>query len=243
LIIDAGTGIRPLGDILLQRGGQLDLLLLLTHIHWDHILGFPFFRPLFEKETRIIVEGSSKGLDGLRHVFSNRYIDGTWPVKFEDLEARIEAGEGLRHGKMLLGDTLIESHGLQHPQGGVGFRFTERSRSLVFLTDNELVKDGWAGTRFKDFVTFCRDADLLIHDCQYLPEEIVVRRGWGHSDIESVAKLAMEATVKRLVLFHHDPWRKDSEVARMVELGNELFDRAAASIPTEAARERSMLSV
>jgi len=243
IIVDAGTGIRPLGDALLARTKPLDLFLLMTHIHWDHILGFPFFGPIFQESTRIVVAGFSKGIEGLRHLFGTEHLDGTWPLRFEDLKAQIELNQQLRGGQMMIDDTLVRSHRLQHPQGGVGFRFDTGSGTFVFLTDNELRDDGWAGTCFKDFVTFCRGADLLIHDCQYLPEEMDIRRGWGHSDTNSVAALAIEAEVKRLVLFHHDPWRKDREVEVVVERCKEILDKAGAPIHVEGAREGSTLKV
>ncbi|MCA1962058.1 MAG: MBL fold metallo-hydrolase [Desulfomonile sp.] len=241
VIIDAGTGIRRLGDALITRGDELDLVLLMTHIHWDHVLGIPFFGPIFRESTHMIVDGFTRGMQGLRRVFSERLVDGTWPVRFDDLLARIEPGHVLAKGPMELGGALIQAHRLQHPQGGVGFRFTENSTSFVFLTDNELRHDGWIGTRFEDFVSFCRDADLLIHDCQYLPEEMEIRRGWGHSDVESVAQLAVEAGVKSLILFHHDPWRTDEGVTKIVGRCQYLIDRAGILIPVDAAREDTKL--
>lgn len=243
IVIDSGTGIRRLGDKLLQSGEPLDLILLVTHIHWDHIVGFPFFGPIFNKNSRIVVDGAASAIEGLKHVFSNSYLDGTWPIRFEDLSAEITRAEELWDGKKVFDDTVVESRKLHHPQGGVGFRFTEDTGSFVFLTDNELLEDGGEGISFKDFIPFCRDADVLVHDCQYLAEEIEMRRGWGHSDVASVARLAMESNVKRLFLFHHDPWRKDREVTMLVEKCEEIFDRERVSIQVEGAREDSHFKV
>jgi phosphoribosyl 1,2-cyclic phosphodiesterase len=237
VIIDSGTGIRKLGDSLLQRNEPLNLYLLMTHIHWDHLTGFPFFGPLFQGDTHIIVDGSHRCMDGLRRVFSQNYVDGTWPVTFDDLKARIEHRQDLTAGRLEIDDTVVESHRLQHPQGGSGFRFTDDSGTFVFLTDNELREDGWNGSCFKDFVPFCEGADLLVHDCQYLPDEIEVRRGWGHSDVDSVARLALEAGVKKLLLFHHDPWRIDGEVESMVGRCMERFREANQIIEVDGARE------
>ena len=243
IVIDSGTGIRRLGDALLARHQPLEIYLLMTHVHWDHIVGFPFFGPIFRESTRIIVDGSRRGIQGLRHVFSTEYMDGTWPLRFEDLRCKVEHREDLAVGALELEDTLVQSHALQHPQGGLGFKFTEATGTFVFLTDNELMEDAWVGTSFKDFVTFSKDADLLIHDCQYLPEEMEQRRGWGHSDLASVAKLAMEANVKRLILFHHDPWRTDEGVSRMVDRCQEILVESGASIQVEAAREGAKIRV
>jgi len=243
VIIDAGTGIRKLGDALLEQNKHEDLYLLITHVHWDHISGFPFFGPLFRSNCRITVDGCRRSMEGLERVFSANYLDGTWPLAFEDLKARIENSHELRQGRLALDGTLVMPHQLQHPQGGLGFRFTEGNRSLVFLTDNELREDGWNGSCFSDFVFFCRGADLVIHDCQYLPEEIQIRRGWGHTDLESVVKLAVEAGIGKLVLFHHDPWRTDAAVAKIVERCRSIAAESGSSVQIEAAREGMTLTV
>lgn len=243
VVIDSGTGIRRLGDSLISRGKSLNFHLLMSHIHWDHLVGFPFFSPLFHENSHIVVDGWHKGIEGLKHVFSSDYLDGTWPLKFDDLKARFEHRQDLHNGRLVIGDTIVEAHNLQHPQGGLGFKFIEDSGTFVFLTDNELLDDGWNGTCLKDFVRFCRGADLLVHDSQYIPEDLEVRRGWGHSDVVSVARLAKEAEVKRLVLFHHDPWRKDSDVSKMVEQCGEILVKGGATIPVSGAREGSTLIV
>jgi phosphoribosyl 1,2-cyclic phosphodiesterase len=235
VIIDAGTGIRTLGDALLRRDGTLTAHLLMTHVHWDHVWGFAFFGPLFQTNNRIVVDGSPRGMEGLRRVFSQDYLDGTWPIRFEDLKAEITATRALAGGQMFLDGTVVTSQHLQHPQGGMGFKFTENTGTFVFLTDNELIDKPCAGPSFKDFVLFCRNADVLVHDCQYLPEEMDIRRGWGHSDLE--------ADVRRLVLFHHDPWRTDQAVSSMVERCAEMLDSANSTVSVHAAQEGSTLEV
>jgi len=243
VVIDAGTGIRNLGDSLLERHSPLNMHLLITHIHWDHIMGFPFFGPLFRETSHIVVDGFRRGIEGLKRVFSSNYIDGTWPIRFEDLKAHIEPTQQARRDHFTLDDTLIGTHKLQHPQGGLGFSFREDTGTFVFLTDNELMEDAWTGTSFKEFAIFCRGADVLVHDCQYLPEEMKIRRGWGHSDIDSAARLAIESGVKKLLLFHHDPWRHDQAVSSMVARCREVLDRANSYCVVDAAQEGASLSV
>jgi ribonuclease BN (tRNA processing enzyme) len=136
-----------------------------------------------------------------------------------------------------LDDVLVEQHKLQHPQGGLGFKFTEGNKKFVFLTDNELTEEGWAGACFKDFVDFCQEAEVLVHDCQYFPEEVVSRRGWGHSDTKTVAKLAIETGAKKLILFHHDPWRTDKGVKEIIDRCAQELDRFNCEISVDAARE------
>jgi ribonuclease BN (tRNA processing enzyme) len=243
VIIDAGTGIRNLGTDLAKRKWPIHFHLLMTHIHWDHLMGFPFFGPLFQENSHLVIDGHPRGIEGLKRIFSSSFIDGTWPIRFEDLKARIEATHELRRGHMTLDGTLIEAHKLQHPQGGMGFKFTEDSGTFVFLTDNELLENAWSGTSFQDFVNFCRGADLLVHDCQYLPNETEIRRGWGHSDVETVTRLAREAEVKRLMLFHHDPWRTDAEVSAMVDECRRIFAEIKYPCEVDGAREGGTLTL
>lgn len=243
VVIDAGTGIRTLGDHLSQKMETVDIHLLITHIHWDHMVGFPFFSPLFNESTHIVVDGFNKRMEGLRNVFSRNLIDGTWPLTFDSLLARIKDSDQLSKGPLEIGDTVIKPHSLQHPQGGMGFRFTEASGSFVFLTDNELKKDGWKGSSFKDFVDFCKGADVLTHDCQYLDDEFELRKGWGHSCVESVVDLAVEAGVAKLILFHHDPWRKDQELELMISQCADLISSKGALIAVDAAREGAVINI
>ncbi len=111
------------------------------------------------------------------------------------------------------------------------------------MTDNEPLDTGWSGTSFKDFATFCQGADILIHDCQYTKEEIESRRGWGHSDMESVIRLATQADVKRLLLFHHDPWRTDSAIQLIIDQSAELLDQANSTITVDAASEGTTIEL
>ncbi|MFH1115502.1 MAG: MBL fold metallo-hydrolase [Pseudomonadota bacterium] len=243
VVIDAGTGIRNLGDSLLKRGAALDIHMLMTHVHWDHLMGMPFFGPLFRDDCRITLDGWAKGFEGLKAVFIGKHIDGTWPIGFDAINARVEQRQRLPHGVLELDGTTVKAHPLQHPQGGMGFRFSQDSGTFVFLTDNELTDDGWKGCRFSDFVAFCRDADVLVHDCQYLPEEMEMRKGWGHSDVQSVAGLAVEAGVRKLVLFHHDPWRTDEAVSEMAARCKGIVEELGANVEVDAAREGATITV
>ena len=185
VVVDAGTGIRALGDKLASENEKVDIHLLVTHIHWDHVLGFPYFMPLYKSSSRIMIDGYPTCVNGLRNTFDNKMGDGFFPVKFDDLKAEIQYLEILKHRPLEIEGTVIDAMPLHHPQGGFGFRFREGEKTFVFLTDNELRKDGWRERSFDDYVKFCRDADLLIHDGQYTPEEIGERRDWGHSDYRS----------------------------------------------------------
>lgn len=243
VIIDAGTGIRALGQKLVLENEKVDIHLLITHIHWDHIIGFPFFAPIHNRTSKIMVDGYHTCMKGLRYTFDNKMGDGFFPVRFEDLKAEIKYLERLKDGVLEIDGTLVNSVPLQHPQGGFGFRFLEGEKTLVFITDNELRKDAWIGRSPKEYANFCKDADILIHDCQYTPQEIDERRGWGHSDYETVLELALEANVKKLILFHHDPSRKDAEVTAIKVLCEDLARKRNSTIKIEAAMENSELEL
>jgi phosphoribosyl 1,2-cyclic phosphodiesterase len=239
VIIDAGTGLRPLGDKLFAEEEKVDVYLLMTHIHWDHLLGFPFFAPIYEPTSKIFIDGFPTCMKGLRATFDNKLGDGFFPIKFNDLRAEIRHIDILNRGPLKIDGVVIDSIPLQHPQGGYGFRFREGKKTLVFITDNELTDEAWAGMHPENYVEFCKDADILIHDAQYTPEEREKRSGWGHSDYAAALDLALDAHVKRLILFHHDPTRKDPEVVSFQAKCEKLARERNADIAIDAAREAS----
>lgn len=184
-----------------------------------------------------MVDGCARALNGLRNIFNNQYIDGTFPVAFDDIMASIEPNDTLQKGALILDDVRIDATELQHPQGGMGFRFREGKKLLIFLTDNELRENAWPGRTHLDFIHFCKGAEVLIHDCQYIPEEMKVRRGWGHSDFESVIDMALKAHVKKLYLFHHDPERTDKELDAIVSRLQKIAHNAGSPLSIEGAKE------
>ena len=243
VIIDAGTGIRPLGDKLTAESETLDVHLLITHIHWDHVLGFPYFGPLYKPSIHLKIDGYPTCMNGLRSTFDNKMGDGFFPVKFADLKAKITYLETLRHRPLEVDGTLISAAPLHHPQGGFAFRFKEGNKVFVFMTDNELREDGWKGRNLKDYVKFCKGADILVHDSQYIPAEIEGRREWGHSDYVAAFSLADKAGVKRLVLTHHDPARTDLQVTALTAECKGLAEAKGSGLVIEAAVEMSELEL
>jgi phosphoribosyl 1,2-cyclic phosphodiesterase len=239
IVIDGGTGIRLLGESLKTMVATVRLHLLLTHNHWDHLIGLPFFLPIYREDSEIQIDGWPLAFQALKRVFDDHMGDGFFPVAFEQLKAHITFVNKIARHPQVLDDVHIEALPLNHPQGCLGFRFQEEGQTLVFITDNELGLDG--GYRFPDFVKFAKDADLLIHDAQYLPEEMPVHRGWGHSTYEEAVHLALEAGVKTLLLTHHDPSRTDEQVRDILRRAREMAATAGGKLTVDGAREGDVL--
>ncbi|MBP7340911.1 MAG: MBL fold metallo-hydrolase [Smithellaceae bacterium] len=214
LLVDAGSGIREAGNAFLAEGRQ-DFTLLLTHAHWDHIMGFPFFKPLYHHDTRITVWGCTFAQESIRDMLARVMTAPYFPIKYDDVHARISY-EDICAETYAFGDMMITPVALSHPNQGTGFKFSENGRSFVFLTDNELGLRHDGGLAYEDYREFCRGADLLIHDAEYRDEEYPKKRGWGHSTIEQAVSLALDAGVPRLGLFHHNQDRVDDEVDDLV---------------------------
>ncbi len=221
LVIDAGTGIRRLGCRLVEEG-RLDLTLLFTHTHWDHVLGLPFFKLLYNPQVRIDLYGSP-GLQGnIAKLLTRVMAPPLFPVPFVKLPSRITGF--VWQGESLQVDSLkVTRIALSHPNLGAGYRVEEDGRSFVLLTDNELSQHHRGGRSFDEYAAFCRDADLLVHDAEYTPEEYPQRRGWGHSHFEDAARLAKAAGVKTLGLFHHNQERTDDGVDEIVRRCREVL--------------------
>ncbi len=214
LMVDAGSGIREAGNALLTEGRN-DFTLILTHAHWDHIMGFPFFKPLYRKKTNLNIWGCSFAQDSIREMLARVMSAPYFPITYDEVLANINY-QATCDGEYRLGDMTITPIALSHPNQGNGYKFSQNGKHVVFLTDNELGLRHQGGLDFSDYLDFCRGADLLIHDAEYLDKEYPKRRGWGHSTIEQATKLAIEAGVRQLGLFHHNQDRHDDDVDDMV---------------------------
>ncbi len=209
LVLDAGTGIRTLGEDLVAK--DTDIFVLLSHAHWDHIQGFPFFAPLYQPHRMISILPTPIGHTLWCSALDQ--MDGVhFPVTPEDLPARVlclmEGGRGAFQER---GCNLARI-ATNHPGGGAGYRLEHGGRSVVYLTDNELEPPYEKATGFDEFVEFCRRTDVLIHDAQYLQSDMPAKQGWGHSLVQQACQLAVAAEVKHLILFHHDPARTDDRL-------------------------------
>ncbi len=213
LILDAGTGIRELGKSL--KGTNKRIFLALSHRHYDHILGFPLFAPLFE-DGRIVHLIGYPAEDQTWTPLE--LMDGVyWPVRPEDLRSDVHVvGE---EGYEMLAESglMVDRLPVNHPGGALGFRVRHSSRTFVHITDNELYPPGEPAASFQQLVEFCDGADVLSHDAQYLDREMPMKEGWGHSLASTACQLAIESRVRSLVLFHHDPDRSDAALDALGE--------------------------
>jgi phosphoribosyl 1,2-cyclic phosphodiesterase len=227
IIVDAGTGIRKLGNDL-SRGGSKDFNIIFTHAHWDHLMGFPFFKPIYTKGISLQLYGCPFAQASIREILSKSMSPPYFPVNLEDLRADISY-HGACSGGFEIGPIQITPILLSHPNQGIGYKFVEDGKSFVFLTDNELTYKHPGGLDYREYLEFSANADLLIHDSEYTREEYRATKGWGHSTFEDSLQLAMEAHVRQFGLFHHNQDRTDAALDRIVETcENTIDDRHAA---------------
>ncbi|MBI4536915.1 MAG: MBL fold metallo-hydrolase [candidate division NC10 bacterium] len=229
LIMDAGSGIRKLGLTLLKEARR-DLHLIFTHAHWDHLVGLPFFGPIYREGTHIRFYGCPYAQQSVRGIFSGAMQSPNFPVDFSAVKAEIEYG-GVCRDAFPIGSVMVTPIPLSHPNQGIGYKVSEEGKHFVFLTDNELSHPHVGGLDFAAYREFSKGADLLIHDAQYTAAEYPQHtKGWGHSLYTDALRLGMEAGVQRLGLFHHDPERTDEGVDAMAGDCQRILEERQSSL-------------
>ncbi len=247
IILDAGSGLRNLGLALVAER-KLSLHMLLTHAHWDHLCGFPFFAPAYNPECRMTLCGGPSAQQSLRRYFEHQMEPPFFPVPFERLQAKLDFDcqcDLPCAGKMatMKGGPECHSIRLSHPDGGHGFKLIDQGRVFVFLPDNELGFHHPGGPSYAELLDFCRDADLLFHDAQYTDAEYQRTQGWGHSTYAATLRLACDAGVKRLGLFHHDPGRTDDDLDHQLEGCRQQLRAAASPLDCFACAEDMVIEL
>ena len=247
-ICDAGSGIRELGkDLLARRPPPKQLHLLISHTHWDHIQGFPFFAPVYAPATQIRVYGRQSDENSPYQLLSGQMSSDYFPVSFKDLGASI-VDDHLDGGQKKIDGVLVRSFPLNHPGGCVGYCFEKDGRKIVYATDAELEIE--PGDTFPDpenkgplrrfakgLVQVAQGADLLIFDAQYDDKEYAAKKKWGHSSCYSATDFAIQAKVKCVALFHHDPESTDAAIDGKVESCRQRAAAHGAKLAICAARE------
>lgn len=244
VILDAGTGIRELGQHLLDTAPETGIVtgdIFLTHAHWDHIQGIPFFAPVFGRGNHFTIHGSRSLERSVDRVVRDQMSPVVFPVTFEELDATIDFREVAE--ERYRGDGYdVEPFEVRHPGGALGYRLRagDGSGGLVYVPDNELCEDAQYETapRWRErMVKWAHGARVLVHDTMYTSGEYPRYRGWGHSTYDEAVELALEAEVERLVLFHHRPERTDDDVDRCLDGCRELVARRGGRLDVQAAAE------
>lgn len=224
IVLDAGTGLRALGQRMLAAGDERKLTLLLSHYHWDHIQGLPFFTPIYMPGTEIEVVGQKSGLLGVRDALELQMGAPVFPVRFGDLPSRIVPREVRPREQFDVGEARVRVARGNHPGGVLAYRIDFGGASLVYATDTEHY-----ACLDPELFALAEGATMLVYDAQYTEAEYRAKVGWGHSTNVAAAELARASGVEQLVLFHHDPTRDDAGVAAMEAETQGLFAATVAA--------------
>lgn len=215
IILDAGSGIRRLGEYLMRREfgkGRGAAHIFLSHTHWDHIMGFPSFLPAFKTGNEIVIYGVHTGLE---HRFSTQQEDEFFPVSISAMGANIEFVQMRKEETVNLGDIKITNTMLNHPGGSFAYRLDYHGKSVIYATDSEY--KNLDDEQMQRYTQFFKDADVLIFDAQFTIEESLEKENWGHSTAIQGVNLAIQAGVKNLYFFHHDPAYSDVKLQGILD--------------------------
>lgn len=225
LLLDLGTGLRAFGEVLepaLRRAGHpLRANALLTHLHFDHILGLPFFAPLQDPGASLTVHGPEPDGSTFEEALTRAVMPPFFPVEMSEIGGKVEL-RGLADGDLTLGSVRVRARSVPHPGNTLGFRIDADGGSIAYLPDHQAPLDRRSvpdGVR-----ELCDGVDLLVHDAQYTDEEFAARPAWGHSTVAYAVRVAAESGARRLLLFHHDPARTDRDVAALLRRARRLAD-------------------
>ena len=258
LILDGGSGIRPLAQEMMDREfgqGQGQATILIGHTHWDHILGFPFFQPFFQPGNRFLVVSAGQTGVHIRDILSGQQAELNWPVTFDHLPAEREYLTFKPGDQLVLGDFRVETVQLNHPGITIGYRIEADGGAVAVYTDTARVRevrvgdgmggplpdDGFSREYLARLAHCARQADVLVHDTHFFEYEMVGRYDWGHATVEDALEMARVARVKRLLLFHHHPDHSDALVDEKLALARDLSKGEPFIV--EAAAEGSRLEV
>jgi phosphoribosyl 1,2-cyclic phosphodiesterase len=249
LIIDAGSGLRNLGYSLVKEKAR-KITMLFTHAHLDHLMGFPFFAPLFSSAMKLRLFGPRLNKSSFQDVMADFLDQPYFPVQLgdKDIRSKVEFVD-IDVKPFTVGSFKIVPIELSHPKnGGRGYRIEEGKKSFVFLTDNELGYIHGGGRGFDDYVQFATGADLLIHDAEYTQKDYrhilaVSEQPWGHSLFTDAVNLAVEAKVRRFGLFHHNQKRTDAQVDVMVKIARTIIRRKRSTVDCFAVGSSFALNI
>jgi phosphoribosyl 1,2-cyclic phosphodiesterase len=262
LVCDGGTGIIPFGNSLMAQPDIKELTIILTHYHWDHISGLPFFVPAFVPGWKVYIYGPGDSQQEIERRISGQMVDPYFPVEVETWLADIHYLKA-NHSRLEYGPFKIETFNVHHPGSTFGYRIQVHNKTIIYASDNELSfiqksiedrraemnEEEWrlhkamlAEERVKSLDSI-RNADVFIHDAQYTPEDYAKKRGWGHSCYLDTAAFAMEAGVKELYLFHVDPNYNDDKVESLHRTTLKLIHEHQSNMKCHIAREGFLIDI
>ena len=245
IVLDAGTGIRPLGQALSTEFGEtpIELTLLVTHTHWDHIQGFPFFLPAYNARNHVRILGYEGARASLAATLAGQMESPYFPIALKQMPGNIVIEE-LKDMTCSIGPIRVEACFSNHPGVCVGYRLYTSAGSIVYMPDNEWSLEEGAvargvipATLEKTLTDFIRGADVVIMDCQYDRKEYATHIGWGHGCADDVVSLAAQAGVKQLFMFHHDPAHDDRFLSNMLVRARDMVEDLESELRVNAARE------
>ncbi|HKB85154.1 MAG TPA: MBL fold metallo-hydrolase [Ignavibacteriaceae bacterium] len=250
IILDAGTGIRELGNFIIKNNIDQPLNILLSHYHWDHIQGIPFFVPIYQQGRKITfygVPGSEKSIEKL---LSNQMERDYFPIKIDEVPAKIKYEHLSSNETIRLDGTNIKTLNVYHSSPTLTFKVIEKDKCVVYMTDNELDVEGENKNNLndklknknKELIEFCSGCDYLIHDMMY-DSLLKDKLGWGHSSNKALAHFAMMAEVKNLVFFHYNPDYTDEKIDAILEETRTCLKQNGSNINCIAAREGLKISL
>jgi phosphoribosyl 1,2-cyclic phosphodiesterase len=263
-ILDAGTGIRELGKKMMKNNSGQHSYIFISHFHWDHIQGLPFFRPAFDEKNTLVILGTDDVTNKLPEIISFQMDPKFFPISIEDMKAHIEF-RSIQEEQFAIDGVDIETIFLNHPGYALGFGFSYNNKKIVYISDNEPfhvngyhtdddikelknsqlheVFDRFIENKEEKLIKFCSGADVLIHDSQFLPTEYEEKKMWGHSPFNYSVELAMKSDSRLLVLFHHDPDHDDETIDEILKLSEKIIHTSSKNIKCLAAKEGLSINI
>ena len=245
IILDAGSGIRELGKLLVSNGFHDPIDILFSHYHWDHIQGIPFFLPLFYKDNKVNLYGETSNGEQIKDILSCQMTSNYFPIRLDEMNAQIIYHDIKPFYNYEIHGIKLETFRANHSAPTISYKITEGDKTIVYLTDNELVMEDSPKDNIydkllesnKDLMDFCSGCDYLIHDSMYDEASLTGKKGWGHSANVTLAYFGILSQVKNLILFHYNPDYTDDKIDQLLNETNKVLKDENSEVQCLAAME------